>query len=519
MNSLLIELEPSEKLYLELVEPLKLQNFINEIKNYITGLHVYIKETYYFMDLKEEEDTNFENIEFPSDCRLIIVNRDKKSKFMVNINANIKDIDTIDGKNKTEKCVIKEQKILNMPYEKQLLFIKNINKIKKKDFTEHNQLILTIIEECGIKSENDNISFQFIFMDGRELLQLFHYQMFIILKKFIERLVIGHKDFQNSHYTIDIMVFVNDMDKNELGSAMIYKYLKNEKTNSILPSKAIMNINNKFLSKDKNNKINIRLFQTLFHEIIHCLGFGYWELFPKNILSDKKLLGVYCNIFNNNELEELPMTEDKSHYSSYNLPIIKNGKLYGILPAMKYELLSDSDTDINVFTKLTANILEIIGYKINNYLCDKYPFTPLGKKLEIEYSTPSPNHFANGYEKYIIILKNGNERVSGIDCFSVREGTEYIIENKHNYEIYCVSKLDISKKYLLAEKEGVEYLEKSIKIVPNGATPNFFFLVSSITFGGIPFVKIAMDDKLNYSNCYNPNSLTKCIEEFIGHSQ
>ena len=253
MNSLLIELEPSEKLYLELVEPLKLQNFINEIKNYITGLHVYIKETYYFMDLKEEEDTNFENIEFPSDCRLIIVNRDKKSKFMVNINANIKDIDTIDGKNKTEKCVIKEQKILNMPYEKQLLFIKNINKIKKKDFTEHNQLILTIIEECGIKSENDNISFQFIFMDGRELLQLFHYQMFIILKKFIERLVIGHKDFQNSHYTIDIMVFVNDMDKNELGSAMIYKYLKNEKTNSILPSKAIMNINNKFLSKDKNN--------------------------------------------------------------------------------------------------------------------------------------------------------------------------------------------------------------------------------------------------------------------------
>ncbi len=519
MKSLLIELDPSEKLYLELIESLKLENFINEIKKYIIGIHVYIEETYYFMDLKEEQNNNFENIEFPAGCRLIIVNRNRKSKFMVNISANIKDIDTIENKNIQVNSDIKEQKVLNIPLEKQLLFIKNIDKISKKDFTQNNQLILKIIEECTQKSENGNISFQLIFMDGRELLQLFHYQMFIILKKFIERLVIGHKDFRESNYTIDIMVFVNDMDKNELGSAMIYKYLKNEKTNSILPSKAIMNINNKFLSKDKKNKVNIRLFQTLFHEIIHCLGFGYWELFQGNILSDKKIIGLYCNIFNINEFDELPMTKDRSHYSSYNLPIVKNGKLWSILPAMKYELLSDSDTDINVFTKLTANILELIGYKINNYLCDEYPLTPLGKKLEIEYSTPSENHFANGYEKYIIILRNGNEKVSGIESFSVREGTEYIIQNKHNYEIYCVSKLDASKKYLLGEKEGVEYFEKHIKIVPNGQTPNFFFLVSSITFGGIPFIKIKMDDKLNYLNCYNPNSLKRCIEEFIGCSQ
>lgn len=519
MNSLLIELEPNEKLFLELVEPLKLEDFINEIKKYITGLHVYIDETYYFIDLKDEQNTNFKDNNFPSGCRLIIVNRDKKSKFMVNVNAIIKDIDTIEGKNDTEKSDVKEQKVLNIPYEKQLLFIKNIDKIRKKDFTQHNQLILRIIEECAMKSEHGNISFQFIFMDGREFLQLFHYQMFIILKKFIEKLVIGHKDFRDSHYTIDIMVFVNDMEKNELGSAMIYKYMKNERTNSVLPSKAIMHINNKFLSKDKKNKINIRLFQTLFHEMIHCLGFGYWELFTGNILSDKKILGIYRDIYNNHELDELPMTKDRSHYSSYNLPIVKNGKLSGILPALKYELLSDSDTDINVFTKLTANILELIGYKINNYLYDDYPFTPLGKKLELQYSTPTPNHFANGYEKYIIILKNGNESVSGIDCFSVREEAEYIIQNKHNYEIYCVSKMDTSKKYLLGEKEGVEYFEKYIRIVPNKETPCFFYLVSSITFGGIPLVKISEDNKVNYSNCYNPNSLTTYIEEFIECSQ
>lgn len=523
MNSLLIELEPNEKLYLELNDCLLLEKFIKEISDYITGIHVYIKDTYYFMNMREEKDNNFLKIVFPQGSRIILENRDKKSKFNVHVNAIIKDVDTIehtyDYKNKQENFDIKELKILDIPYEKQLLFIKNIDKIKKRDFTQKNELLLKIIEDCSLKSENGNISFQFLFMDGREHLQIFHYQMFIILKKFIEKLVIGHKDFMNAHYTIDIMVFVNDMDKNELGSAIIYKYFKNDKTNSILPSKAIMQINNKFLSNDKKNKINIKLFQTLFHEIIHCLGFGYWELFTGNILSDKKILGIYRDIFNNHELEELPMTKDRSHYSSYNLPIIKNGKLWDILPALKYELLSDSDTDINVFTKLTSNILELIGYKINNYLCDEYPFTPLGKKLEIEYSTPTPNHFANGYEKYIIILKNGNESVSGIECFSVRESTEYIIQNKNNYEIYCVSKMDTSKKYLLGEKEGVEYFEKYIRIVPNKLTPNIFFLVSSITFGGIPFVKIAIDDKLNYFNCYNPKSLKKCIEEFIGHSQ
>ena len=356
-------------------------------------------------------------------------------------------------------------------------------------------------------------------MDGRELLQLFHYQMFIILKKFIEKLVTGHKDFKNNDYRMDISVFVNDMDEDILGSAIIYKYLKNEKTNSILPSKAIMQINSKFLAKDKKNKINIRLFQTLFHELIHCLGFGYWELFPKNFLVDKKIIGVYQNILNNPELLELPMTKDSSHYSSYNLPIVKNNKLFSILPALKYEILSDSDTEINVFTKLTATILESIGYKIDTSLCDEYPITPLAKKLEIEYTTPSPNHFANGYEKYIILLKNGDEKVSGIECFSVCENAEYIIENKHMYDIYCVSNLDISKKFLLGEKEGINYLEKHIKIVPNSLTPNLFFLVSSITFGGIPFVKISSDNTLNYSTCFNKNSLKKNIEEFIGCSQ
>jgi hypothetical protein len=530
MSSLFIELEPNEKLYIESVEIIILEDLIKKIKNYISSIHIYLNDQYYFFNLNEEKNTNFKGIKLPKNTKIILENQNKISKFIIDANIIIKDVNMIEEKeykNESSKEIInwnaREIKIINIPCENQSLLIKKLDNVKINHFSKFDDVLLKIIEECSYNSTTGNISFRFLFMDGREFLELFHYQMFVILKKFVEKVVIGHKNFNDNHYLIDIMVFVNDMNIKELGSAMIHKYVKNDEHELILPTKAIMRVNKKFLSKEKKDKINIKLIQTLFHELIHCLGFGYWELFGKeigvsknkNIIDNPKILSVYHSIFNNESFNRLPMTKDNSHYSSYNLPIIKNGKLWSILPALKYELMSDNDTDINVFSKLTASILEMIGYKINYFLCDEYPFTQMAKKLEIEYGKPTVNHFANGYEKYIILLKSENIKVSGIEIYAMRENTEYIILNNHHYEIYCVSNLDADEKYLLGKKEGFEYFSNEIRIIPNSLTPNLFFIVSSITFGGIPIVKINGNDNLNYSNCYNNNSLKKSIEEFI----
>ena len=48
------------------------------------------------------------------------------------------------------------------------------------------------------------------------------------------------------------------MDIKELGSTMIHKYIRNPEEQLILPTKAIMRINKKFLSNKKKDKINIK---------------------------------------------------------------------------------------------------------------------------------------------------------------------------------------------------------------------------------------------------------------------
>ena len=550
MSKSVVELNPNEKINLELNQTLSISDLVSKIKDYITTIHVYKNSDYFLINIFKDGSFEGENLNLDNECKIILENGNDTAKIILDFNANV--LETEETEKSEEQTTTTDSiekfldpkinpselkhwsaesiKTINIPHEKQSIITGRFKEMGFSDFGSSGENYLSLVEECSATSTTGNISFRFFFMEGKSYLKNFHYQMFLILKKFIEKLILSHKHFRESHYVLDVFVFVNNMKEEHLGSAMIHKYVKNEENDLILPTKAVMKINQRFLSKKQKDKINVKLMQTLFHELLHCLGFGYWDLFGKNlttknlvshgstvknVMTIPKTTNIYRNFIKDGDLLGVPLTEDGTHYNTFNIPVTKNGKLFGVLPGMKYELMSNNDTELNVFTKLSASVIEALGYQINYYLCDDYPFTPIPQKLEIEYAKPSKNHFANGYEKYVVILKNGKNTLTGIETFSMKENTEYIIKNRHSYSIYIVSALEENEKYLLGEKEGIMYKDNEVIITPNTKTPSLFYVISSITFAGIPIVKIAALDNVNYKNCFNHNSLKKLMDEFI----
>ena len=540
--SSVIELNANEKINLELVESISMKTLANKLENRINVFHIYKKGEYHLVNVFPDGSLDCEDFVLDKKCKIILENGNSKTQINLDFKANISDVDdnkptdaidrflTIHPKEGELKHWSAESiQTINIPHEKMSVINGKFRELGFGDFGSNGEKFLQLIEECSSSSTTGNISFRFFFMEGKTFLKSFHYQMFLILKKFIEKLIVSHNNFKESHYVLDVFVFVVPMKEKHLGSAMIHKYVKNEENDLILPTKAVMKINQRFLSSNAKDEINCKLIQTLFHEMLHCLGFGYWDLFGKNmtaetykvnnieisnIMNYEKTVSIYRNLLKTNSLQGIPLTKDMSHFSTYNRAVLKDGKLFGVLPGMKYELMGDNDTGLNVFSKLTASVIEGLGYQVNYNLCDEYIYSPLPHKLEINYTKPSENHYAKGLEKYVVILQNGQTKLSGIDTYCVNENTEYVINNRHSYSVYVVSALEDDEKYLLGEKEGVYYNDTNVVISPNNRTPNLFYIVSSITFAGVPIIKV-QPNAVNSKNCYNHNSLKRLMEEFV----
>jgi len=546
MSSSVIELKPNQKLSIELNEKINLDDLAVKLKDYINVVHIYHDNDYKKVNIFRDGSTDTPRFLLDKSTKIILENTDKDIRFTLNLDFTLceeeKD-EKEDEKDLLSRFLKSNEKsteanhwsndsikTVNIPYEKQGFNLK-FKEIGVKYMP--NDGFLKLVEECAANSTTGNISFRFFFMEGKNFLKLFHFQMFLILKKFMEKLIIGHNQFQGNHYLLDIFVFVCDMKDDQLGSAMIHKYVKNEENNVILPTKAVLKLNHKKISNKRNDKINIRLMLTLFHELAHCLGFGYWDLFGKNlcyskinssndasitadnVLNIQKTNSYYKSYFKNEFILGIPMTNDRTHYNIYNVAVTKNGKLFSVLPGLKYELMSNNETDVNVFTKISASILEALGYHINYKLCDEYPYINLPETMTVEYGKVSANHFANGVEKYIVLLKHKNLTISGNETFSMKENVEYRIKNNHSYSLFVVSALEEDERYLLTEKDGVSYSANELIIRPNSKTPDMFFIVSSITFGGIPVVKQTSLSEISLENCYNKSSLKNMITEFV----
>ena len=422
-------------------------------------------------------------------------------RYFENREKNKKEIKNIKNVNKNtlsvfRKCIFELKEYLS-------LNINNIDEYLDNKANDGN-IIFILKNFCKVPSNTSNVSLMFNFDETSKHLCIFHYKLIGIIKKYFEYMISRNSKYKK--FNLNIYVKITKMTSNEIGSTKIKNHVEAIDDQLSLPKEAILRLNKNKLTKNPKDPLNIDFVMLLFHELLHCYGFGYWNLMDiKNykktyyenfnnsvysvddIFYSLDMMYFYNNLFNCNQLISCPM-EKGSHFSENNRLILRNAKPYKILPSLNNELMCLNKNKYNCLSIISAGALEAIGYNVDFSLCDKYYIDPLALNTQINYTKISRNHYYNGHSKHMLILSNKDEIFVGNKTYSIEIGRTYTFYNNHEWSIYVMKSLFDDEKYYCSEKEGVRYYNDRVIITPNNHTPEIIYIVSSITFGGVPLV-------------------------------
>ena len=129
---------------------------------------------------------------------------------------------------------------------------------------------------CKSPSEISNVSLMFHFDDSSKHLCIFHFKLIGTIKSYLEHMI--KKNLLYKKHYLNIHVKIVKMDSDKIGSTKIKNHVEALDDKFALPKEAILRLNKNKLSNDPKNKSNLDFTMLLFHEILHCYGFGYWNL-------------------------------------------------------------------------------------------------------------------------------------------------------------------------------------------------------------------------------------------------
>jgi len=449
----------------------------------------------------------FDNIKLMKDNNKYIINENIDERIYFNENWQVK----IGNKYKKVNKNIRD-KLDYYKYNVQKYLLSKIPEI------EINDSLITLIQ----KNFKVNNKFTLNIKIDENIDKEYQY-IILYIKRYLESLIVENTKIKS----IDILIIYFKLYNNILGQTRILEY------NGYLPKRAELKIN-------ENYKKNINYFQfcgTVLHELIHCLGFGFWErnnnIKMKNFISNTKYINCVDSAIIDNKLVNryklllkipdlnvnyFPLDYSKSGHLLSNNKCFCEPEIKYIFPSTNLELMSEDEDKINVLTKLTARVLELYDYKLDYSLLDKYPTIEIPQKSLIRYSKISKrNCFYDNEQKNIseIWLESEDKIIySNIQIY-------YVIENK-KYEIYwdhfpigILNGIIINKNNICGTKEGIKLEENKLMMEINNYFPKIALLFSCFTNAGIILLKIPEKEYISLKESINNKSPIIFVKNFI----